>query len=43
MKTKRGDLKTLDKLTSKSQMTEADALEIGKMINRSAAKKLGFL
>lgn len=37
------DLEILDKLTSKSKMTEKDALDIGEMIKRSAAKKLGFI
>ena len=37
------DLEILDKLTAKSKMTEADAIEIGELIKRSAAKKLGFL
>jgi predicted CopG family antitoxin len=40
---KLSDLELLDKLTSQSKMTEEDALEIGRLIKRSAAKKLGFL
>ena len=37
------DLEILDKLTAQSEMTEEEALEIGQLIKRSAAKKLGFL
>ncbi len=37
------DLELLDKLTEKSELTEKDALDIGEMIKRSAARKLGFL
>ncbi|MBS3068487.1 hypothetical protein J4450_07300 [Candidatus Micrarchaeota archaeon] len=37
------DLELLNKLTEKSQLTEKDAFEIGELIKRSAAKKLGFL
>ena len=40
---KLSDLEIMNKLTEKSEMTEEDALEIGEMIKRSAAKKLGFL
>ena len=40
---KLSDLELLDKLTAKSKMTEEDALEIGRLIKRSAAKRLGFL
>jgi predicted CopG family antitoxin len=34
------DLEMLDKLTSKSELTEEDAREISELINKSLAKKI---
>jgi hypothetical protein len=35
-------LAMLDKLTEKSELTEEDAVRIGRKINKSMAKKLAF-
>ncbi len=37
------DLELLDSLTSKSKLTEKDALEISKKIDASVARKLGLV
>ena len=37
------DLELLDKITSKSKLTEKDALEISKKIDSGVAKELGFI
>ena len=36
-------LELMDKLTSKSKLTEKDALEIGRKINEAVARKHGLL
>jgi hypothetical protein len=36
------DLELMDKLTSKSKLTQKDVDEISAKINRNVAKKLGF-
>jgi predicted CopG family antitoxin len=37
------DLELLDKLTSKSTLTEKDSFEISKIIDASVSKKLGLI
>jgi len=37
------DLEMMDKLTKRSKLTEKDALEIGRKINKAVAKKHGLL
>ena len=37
------DLEILDKLTSKSKLTEKDAREIAKKVDSAVAKKLGLI
>ena len=37
------DLELLEKLTSRSNLTEKDALEISKKVNASVARKLGLV
>ena len=37
------DLEMLEKITSKSKLTEKDALEISKKIDASVAKELGLV
>ncbi len=43
LKKKLADLELLNKLTSKSKLTEADVDELSDLIKHSAAKRLGIL
>ena len=43
MRERARDLEIMDKIASKSRMTEKDALELGRKINRAVAKKHGLI